>query len=107
MIELVGQALLVIGAVFGIIGAIGVIRMPDVYNRIHAQTIVVVGGAIVALAGACLIEGFSAYTLKAIIIAVFLFVTNPVGSHAIARAAYRSKVKLWKGSIADKRKEAK
>ena len=107
MIELVGQALLVVGAAFGIIGAIGVVRMPDVYNRIHAQTICVVGGAIVALAGACIIEGFSSYTLKSIIIAVFLFVTNPVGSHAIARAAYRSKVKLCKGSVADKLKEAK
>jgi multicomponent Na+:H+ antiporter subunit G len=102
MIEIVGQVLLVIGAAFGLVGSLGVLRMPDVYNRIHAQTICVVGGAIVALAGACLIEGFSSYTLKALVIAAFLFVTNPVGSHAIARAAHRSGVKLWRGSVADK-----
>ncbi len=102
MIEIFGQVLLVIGAAFGLVGSLGVLRMPDVYNRIHAQTICVVGGAIVALAGACLIEGFSSYTLKAIVIAAFLFVTNPVGSHAIARAAHRSGVKLWRGSVADK-----
>jgi multicomponent Na+:H+ antiporter subunit G len=102
MIEIVGQVLLIIGAAFGLVGSLGVLRMPDVYNRIHAQTICVVGGAIVALAGACLIEGFSSYTLKALVIAAFLFVTNPVGSHAIARAAHRSGVKLWRGSVADK-----
>ncbi len=107
LVELTGQALLVVGAVFGVIGAIGVVRMPDVYNRIHAQTVCVVGGAIVALAGACIIEGFSAYTLKAIIIGAFIFVTNPVGSHAIARAAHRSKVKLYRGTIGDKLKEVK
>jgi len=102
VIEIFGQVLLVISAAFGLVGSLGVLRMPDVYNRIHAQTICVVGGAIVALAGACLIEGFSSYTLKAIVIAAFLFVTNPVGSHAIARAAHRSGVKLWRGSVADK-----
>jgi len=105
MIEIVGQVLLVIGAAFGLVGSLGVLRMPDVYNRIHAQTICVVGGAIVALVGACLIEGFSSYTLKALVIAAFLFVTNPVGSHAIARAAHRSGVKLWRGSVGDKLEE--
>ena len=107
MIELIGQGLLVIGAVFGIIGAIGIIRMPDVYNRIHAQTICVVGGAIVALLGASILEGISAYTMKILLIAIFLFVTNPVGSHAIARAASRSKIKLCKGSVANKLEDGK
>lgn len=105
MIDLIAEILLGVGAAFGLVGAIGVLRMPDVYNRIHAQTICTVGGAILILLGVCLLEGFSSYTVKALIIAAFLFVTNPVGSHAIARAAHRSGIKLWRGSIADKLKE--
>ena len=107
MIEYIGNALMIIGAAFGIIGTLGIVRMPDVYNRIHAQTVCVVGGAIVALSGACILEGFSAYTMKTLVIMLFLFVTNPVGSHAIARAAYKSKVKLWEGSVGDKLKGGK
>lgn len=107
MIEIIAKILLGIGAIFGLIGGIGVLRMPDVYNRIHSETLCVVGGAIVILIGACIFYGYSPYTLKALIIAVFLFVTNPVGSHAIARAAHKSGVKLWPGSVGDKLKEIK
>lgn len=107
MIEIIAYVLLAIGAACSIIGAMGIVRFPDVYNRLHAQTVVVVGGAIVTLLGASLFEGLSAYTLKALIIALFLFITGPVGSHAIARAAHKSGVKLWRGSVIDKLKEEK
>ncbi len=85
----------------------GIVRFPDVYNRIHANTVVVVGGVIVTLIGVSVLEGLSLYTLKALIIALFLFLTNPVGSHAIARAAHKSGVKLWRRSVVDKLKEEK
>lgn len=107
MIELVAYVLLGIGAACALIGAMGILRFPDVYNRIHAQTVVVVGGVIVMLLGAGVLEGFSSYTLKALIIALFLFLTNPVGSHAIARAAHKSGVKLWRQSVVNKLKEEK
>ncbi|MFQ6129963.1 MAG: monovalent cation/H(+) antiporter subunit G [Candidatus Hadarchaeaceae archaeon] len=107
MIELVAYVLLGIGAACALIGAMGILRFPDVYNRIHAQTVVVVGGVIVMLLGASVLEGFSSYTLKALIIALFLFLTNPVGSHAIARAAHKSGVKLWRQSVVNKLKEEK
>ena len=85
----------------------GIVRFPDVYNRIHANTVVVVGGVIVTLIGVSVLEGLSSYTLKALIIALFIFLTNPVGSHAIARAAHKSGVKLWRRSVVDKLKEEK
>lgn len=107
MIEIIAYILLGIGAACALIGAMGIVRLPDVYNRIHAQTVVVVGGVIVMLLGASVLEGLSAYTLKALIIALFLFLTNPVGSHAIARAAHKSGVKLWRRSVVDKLKEEK
>ncbi len=107
MIEIIACILLGIGAACALIGAMGIVRFPDVYNRIHAQTVVVVGGVIVMLLGASVLEGLSSYTLKALIIALFLFLTNPVSSHAIARAAHKSGVKLWRRSVVDKLKEGK
>lgn len=107
MIEVIAYILLGLGASCSLVGAAGIVRFPDVYNRIHAQTVVVVGGVIVTLLGLSVLEGFSAYTLKALTIALILFITNPVGSHAIARAAHRSGVKLWEKSVVDKLEEAK
>ena len=105
MIEIIAYILLGIGAFCALIGAMGIMRFPDVYNRIHANTVVVVGGVIVTLIGVSVLEGLSSYTLKALIIALFIFLTNPVGSHAIARAAHKSGVKLWRRSVVDKLKE--
>lgn len=105
MIELIAYLLLAIGAACALIGAIGIVRFPDVYTRIHAQTVAVVGGVILTLIGVGVLEGLSSYTLKALIIALFIFLTNPVGSHAIARAAHKSGVKLWPCSVVDKLEE--
>ena len=114
MIELIVYfiyVLLAIGAACTLIGTTGIIRFPDVYNRIHAQTVAVVGGVILTLMSIgtleWVLEGFNLYVLKAFTIALFIFLTNPVGSHAIARAAHKSGVKLWPGSIVDKLEERK
>lgn len=94
--------LFIIGAISGLIGGLGVLRMPDVYNRIHAETMCVVGGAIVILIGVAVYRGYSLFSLKALIIALFLFLTNPVSSHAIARAAHKSsEVEIWSGTVGD------
>ena len=111
MIEPVIYALLALGAACTLIGSAGIVRFPDVYNRIHAQTVTVVGGVVLMLLSMGLLEwvleGFTPYTLKAFLIALFLFLTNPVGSHAIARAAHKSGVKLWPGSVVDSLEERK
>jgi len=107
MIALVAYVLLGIGSACALIGAMGIVRFPDVYNRIHANTVVVVGGAILTMMGAGILGGLNIFTIKAIVIAVFLFLTNPVSAHAIARAAHRSKVKLWRRSVVDKLEEEK
>lgn len=107
MIDIIGNVLLGVGAACALIGAMGIVRLPDVYNRLHAQTVSIVGGAIMVLLGISLIEGLSLYSLKALTIALFIFLTSPVGSHAIARAAHKSGVKLWPKSVVDKLKEEK
>jgi len=107
LIDIIGNIFLGVGAACALIGAMGIVRLPDVYNRLHAQTVSIVGGAIMVLLGISLIEGLSLYSLKALTIALFMFLTSPVGSHAIARAAHKSGVKLWPKSVVDKLKEEK
>ncbi len=107
MIEIPAYILMLVGSACAIIGAIGLVRLPDVYNRLHANTVIAVGGAILITLGAGLLRGLDVYLIKALTIVVFLFITNPVGAHAIARAAHKSGVKLWKGSVIDQLKEEK
>jgi multicomponent Na+:H+ antiporter subunit G len=105
VIEWIAYLLLGIGSFCALVGAIGIIRLPDVYNRLHAQTVVVVGGALISMLGAGILGGFSLFTLKAIVIMLFLFLTAPVASHAIARGAHKSGIRLWRYSVVDKLKE--
>lgn len=105
MIEIIAKIFLVVGAFFSLVGSIGIIRMPDVYNRIHSETIVVVGGTVLLMIGVIILKGFSLFSLKALLIAIFLFVTNPVSSHALARSAHKSKAELWSGTLGDKLEE--
>jgi multicomponent Na+:H+ antiporter subunit G len=107
IVEIVLDFVLIVGAFCTLVGCIGLIRFPDVYNRIHAQTVAIIGGCVLSLLGLCLYTGLSVYTLKAITIAAFLFLTNPISSHAIARAAHKSGVKLWAKSVVDKLEEDK
>jgi multicomponent Na+:H+ antiporter subunit G len=107
LIEFFAYVLLGIGSACAVIGALGIVRFPDVYNRIHANTVVVVGGAMLIMIGAGIMEGTTVFTLKALMIAIFIFLTNPLSTHAIARAAHKSGVKLCRQSVVDKLKEEK
>lgn len=93
--------LLTIGAVFTLLGAIGVIRMPDVYMRISVSTksaTLGVGAILVAVA-----VQFDSLAVSAKLVAtiVFLLLTAPVAAHMIGRAAYAAGARQWHGCIAD------
>lgn len=108
MIEMLAYALMTLGVFCSLVGGVGLIRFPDVYTRLHANTVLVVGGVMVLLLATAIFAHTWSFSVKAILIAVFLFITNPVGAHAIARAAHRSGVPLWKESVSDAlREEAK
>lgn len=107
MIEIIAYILLGIGSACAVIGAIGIVRFPDFYNRVHANTVAVVGGAMLSMLAAGILGGLSVFTIKAIVIALFIFLSNPVSAHALARAAHKSGVKLWDKSVVDKLKEEK
>lgn len=97
--EIIGMVLITLGLLFQVLGALGLVRLPDVYNRLQAATKSITLGAISIAIGVGIAD-FSLLT-KSLIVAIFLLLTNPIASHAIARAAYRSGVPLWKGSVID------
>ena len=84
-----GCILLVLGAAFSLVAAIGVLRLPDLYTRMHAASKAgAVGGGLVLLAVA--VMSFDAgVVMRAIIGIVFLLLTTPVSAHLLARASYR------------------
>ena len=91
---MIGMILIFAGSIISVIGAFGLIRFPDIYSRTHAQTVVNVGGTCLILIGVLFQAPFlSLYSVKSLLLIIFIFLTSPTGTHAIARAAYKSGVK--------------
>jgi len=107
MNETIGYILIVIGLVFDLFGCLGLIRLPDVYNRLQASTKCVTLGTCGILFGLFLFKGFTAAGIKAILCIIFILLTSPVSAHALARGAHKSGVKLWEKSVCDKYAEDK
>ena len=102
MNELIGIIFITIGFIFDFVGCLGLVRLPDVYNRLQASTKCVTVGTCSILFGTFLIVGFDASGMKCLLCIVFLVLTSPVAAHAIARGAHRAGVRLWEGSVVDK-----
>ena len=83
MIEIVGIILFGIGVVFNFFGCLGLIRLPDIYNRLQASTKCVTFGTIFILIGVLAYVGFTAVGIKAILCLVFILITSPTAAHAI------------------------
>jgi multicomponent Na+:H+ antiporter subunit G len=103
--QLLGCVVIAVGLAFDLLGTIGLVRLPDVYNRLQAATKCVTLGTCFILFGVASYSALNAMGIKALICATFLLLTSPVAAHAIARAAHISGVKLWEGSVVDKYKE--
>ena len=101
--EILGVIITGIGTLFLLLGNLGVLRLPDVYNRIQAGTKCTTLGAFLTILGVGIMEPL--WFWKALLIAVFVLVTNPISSHAIARASRKSGVVLCKQSVVDKTKD--
>ncbi len=102
MSDIIGYILIIVGILFDIFGCIGLVRFPDVYNRLQASTKCVTLGTILLLVGVALVSASGPIGAKAIICAVFILITSPTAAHAIAKGSYASGVKLWEGSVVDK-----
>ena len=84
--------LLLAGSFFVLTGGIGVLRMPDVYTRLHAAGLTDTMGSFFILTGLMLQAGFSGVTLRLAFILAFLWFTSPVSTHALAKAALHGNV---------------
>ena len=92
-----------IGTIFLFVGSLGVLRLPDVYNRLQAGTKCTTLGAFLTIIGVGLMHpGWSAKTL---VIALFILITNPISNHALGRASRKSGVSLCDRSVVDKANE--
>jgi len=99
--NILGYIFIVIGVIFDLLGCIGLVRLPDVYNRLQASTKCVTLGTSLLLVGVFLVFGISALGIKAILCAGFILITSPTGAHALARGSHSGGVKLWEGSVID------
>jgi multicomponent Na+:H+ antiporter subunit G len=92
-----------VGVAFLFLGNLGVLRLPDVYNRIQAGTKCTTLGAFLTIIGVGIME--PAWFWKTLLIALFVLATNPISSHAIARGSHKSGVSLCDRSVVDKTKD--
>ena len=102
MTDTIGYVLISIGVIFDLFGCIGLVRLPDVYNRLQAATKCVTLGTCMILIGVLFVTGIGSAGLRAAICALFILLTSPVAAHILARAAHRYGIKLWDGSVVDK-----
>jgi len=104
MSDVIGKILLTVGMAFNLLGCIGLVRFPDIYNRLQAATkCVTLGTCMVLVAVAIMSWGDSVPgAIKCLLCLVFILVTSPTAAHALARGAHASGVKLWEKSVVDK-----
>ena len=87
MFQIISWVLISGGTFFTVVGAAGTLRFPDFWARLHAASVTDSGGVVLIVAGLCLHEGWTLVTVKLLIIGIFLFITGPTSTHAIANAA--------------------
>lgn len=98
----VAWTVMALGLFFNLVGCIGLVRLPDVYNRLQAGTKCVTLGTFLLLLGVVLHSGAGSMALKALACLWFIAMTSPTAAHAIARAAHRGGVPLAAGSVCDR-----
>jgi len=87
ILEYLGLGFVLLGSVFLFLGALGIYRMPDLYNRLQAGTKASTLGAMSVVLGVGLLQ--PNWLIKLIVIILFIGISNPLSSHALARASYR------------------
>jgi multicomponent Na+:H+ antiporter subunit G len=91
-LEYLAAAFVVGGTFFGFVATVGIIRLPDLYARLHAASKSDTLGSVLALAGTAIALGVSTESMKLMFLLLFLFLTSPTAAHAIARAGKEQSV---------------
>lgn len=101
MSQWIGAVLLLAGSTICLFAAIGVLRLPDFFMRMHAATKAGVAGAGLVLLGVAAFDGSPATWTKAVLAVLFLLLTTPVAGHLIGLAGYVSGAAMWRGTSED------
>ena len=103
-LELTTSLLLAMGAFLILIGALGIIRLPDVFSRMHGAGMIDTLGSGLILVALMVYAGFTMTTVKLALIFIFLFLTTPTTTHALATAALKSGLKPIELPLSDEEK---
>ena len=99
--EIIAYGLMLIGALFTFIAAVGLLRLPDLFMRMHANTKSATLGIGFIMLGVAVYFSEITTTTRALAVVIFLFITAPISSHLLARAAYFSGIPLWQQTLSD------
>ena len=105
MMELMGSILILLGAIFLFSAGLGMLRMPDVFTRLQAGTKASTLGNLLVLVGIAFYH--PSWSLKLLIVTYFVLMTNPISSHALARAAHAIGVPMAPATVTDALREAR
>ena len=86
-LDIASWALILAGGAFCLVGALGILRMPDFYTRVHAASVTDIVGSFAILLGLALQAGLSLVAVKLGLIALLIFFTSPAATHALVKAA--------------------
>lgn len=101
MIILLSKSIILFGVIFIFLAALGAVRLPDFYSRMHAATKAGAFGVALILFGAILTFGTLKVAIEAVLIIAFYYLTTPVAAHLLGRAAYLSDVPKWHATNPD------
>lgn len=93
LLDLASWILILAGGLFCVLGGLGLLRLPDLFTRLHCGGLIDTLGAGLLVLGMVLQAGFTLVTAKLLLLLVFLFFTSPLASHAVARAAFHRGLK--------------
>ena len=89
-VDVLSAALMLTGVAFAVIAAVGLVRLPDLFSRMHAATKPTTLGLVLVLLGAALRVETGGDAAKLLLVGAFTFLTAPVGAHVLGRSAYRA-----------------
>lgn len=101
----ISDILIGIGLLFNFLGCIGLLRLPDVYNRLQAATKCVTLGTCTIMISLTVRYGFTDIGIKGLLAIPLIFFASTVAAHALVRGSYRFGIKLWDKSVVDDYKE--
>jgi multicomponent Na+:H+ antiporter subunit G len=102
-LDLASWGLILAGGAFCLVGALGILRMPDFYTRVHAASVTDIVGSFAILLGLALQAGLSLVAVKLGFIALLIFFTSPAATHALVKAALERGVEPLQGEAPSKR----